>query len=304
MTPWFDLGDVAVVPLVEIDRLLIEPAEFFPDLPRMDGPYVAQPWFDANTQSLVYRMQAFLVVTPERTILVDGCIGPGKPRRRPEFDQLDRAWLSQLEATGLGRADVEEVLFTHLHVDHVGWATWREEGGQWKPVFTNARHVVTRAELDYWSSTPGSAAMQRTGDYMADSVEPLRLAGLLESVDAPFNVNEQVSLQPAPGHTPGNVAVRVRGSAGELLLVGDVMHHPLQIHRPNLSTRYCVDPEAATRTRTEILDEAAAKETILVPSHFAGTGAFRIRPAQEGYVLTRAHDVIRESDYDVTAWRR
>ncbi len=151
---WFDLGDVAVVPIVETPRLLIAPEEFFPDVPvdRQEWCF-REPWFDAATGRLVYVIQSFLVVTPTATVLVDACVGGGKPRLRPEFADLDAGWLAALRATGTSPLDVTSVVLTHLHVDHVGWCT-QAHGDDWRPVFRNARHSVTGPELDHWTSRP------------------------------------------------------------------------------------------------------------------------------------------------------
>jgi glyoxylase-like metal-dependent hydrolase (beta-lactamase superfamily II) len=300
VTPyWFDLGDVAVVPIVELPRLLIRPDEFFPGLEvDPDDWCMREPWFDASASCLVYAMQAFLAVTSERIVLVDACIGSGKHRARPEFDQLGTGWLRALEATGVAAADVSSVLFSHLHVDHVGWATQPDRDG-WRSVFPNARHLVTGRELDYWTSADGAAAMRRTGDYLADSIRPLDDLGILDRVAEDAEVCPGVRLLPAFGHTPGNVAVQVSGSGGELLLVGDTVHHPVQLHRPELSTRYCVHPEQAARTRSQLLARAAASGTPIVPAHFALPSAGRVTPTDTGYTFEPASDIVRPGQYRV-----
>ena len=167
---WFDLGDVAVVPVVELERLLIDPEEFFPGLGQQIGPYFVEPWFDTASGSLVYRMQAFVVLTPAGVVLVDGCIGPGKKRQRDAFNGLDDTWFTRFTATGLDRTEVDQVIFTHLHVDHVGWATCRGPSAQWEPVFPRAQHVVTSAEVAHWTSAAGTASPRSR--YSAPSSPP------------------------------------------------------------------------------------------------------------------------------------
>ncbi|MBO0849415.1 MAG: MBL fold metallo-hydrolase [Pseudonocardia sp.] len=285
-----DLGDVTVVSLVENPRLLIEPEEFFPQLARdRSGWCFAEPWYADG--SLVYAIQAFLVLTPERTVLVDACVGDAKTRRRPEFDDQHTGWLAALEATGRSPADVTDVIFSHLHVDHVGWAT-RRRGDAWEPVFGNARHHVTAPEYDYWAGPDGAAAMRRTGDYLADSVQPLRERDLLRLTAPDAVIDSRVRLVPAAGHTPGNVCVHVTGSESELWLVGDVMHHPLQLLRPGWSTRYCVDPAQAARTRRDLLARLAASGAPMLPAHFAWPCAGRVARAGAGYTFEPALDLM------------
>jgi glyoxylase-like metal-dependent hydrolase (beta-lactamase superfamily II) len=294
---WLDLGDTAVIPLVETDRLLIDPAEFFPHIGADRSAWCFRPpWYDVGAGRLVYAIQAFLVVTPDRVLLVDACVGAHKHRGRAEFHQQGEDWFTRFTEAGFSAAEVAAVVFSHLHVDHVGRAT-RPVNGTPRPVFPRARHYVTEAEFRYWSGPAGAAAMRRTGDYLADSVRPLLEHGLLEFTDPAAVLAPGVELVPAPGHTPGNVCVRVTGSAGALLLVGDVLHHPLQLRHPDWSTRYCVDPALAGVTRRALLAELARSRTPLLPAHFASPSAGRVAPAGEGYDFEPATDLVRYGRY-------
>ncbi|WP_290051620.1 MBL fold metallo-hydrolase [Amycolatopsis solani] len=295
MSGWFDLGDVAVVPIVETPRLLIDPAEFFPGHV-LSGWAAEEPWSEPGR--LVFTMQAFLVVTPHERILVDACVGDGKHRARPEFDRLDSGWWHRFAATGLSAADVSTVVFSHLHVDHIGWAT-RWSAGHWRPAFPKARHVLTAPEYDYWRSAAGAAAMTRTGDYLADSIEPVAEAGLLDLTPPDADLSPHVRLYPAPGHTPGNTAVLVTGSRARLLLTGDVLHHPLQLMDPDASTRYCVDPALSARTRRRTLDWLADTGTAMIPAHFAAPSAGRVDREGSGFTFAPAVDLHRPGRYVV-----
>ncbi|WP_409185048.1 MBL fold metallo-hydrolase [Amycolatopsis sp. VS8301801F10] len=293
MPHWFDLGDVAVVPLIEDDRLLIEPGEFFPGLePDLADWYTREPWFDRAAGKLVFAIQSFLVCSADEVLVVDACVGAGKDRRRAEFDQLPDRWMRQFLATGLRPAEVDAVVFTHLHADHVGAATVRRE-----PVFPHAPHLVVEEEFRYWSSEAGAAAMRRTGDYLADSVLPIEQAGQLSFVAPDAAVGKHAELVPAAGHTPGNVCVRVRGSAGTLLLAGDTMHHGVQIRHPELSTRYCVDPGKAAEVRSRILE--GERGSVLLPTHFPAPSAGRVRGGFEF-----AADLIQTGQFRWREWRR
>ena len=295
---WLDLGDVAVVPLVEVSRLPIDPEEFFPGsghIPSAMWCFDAS-WFDRKESRLVFAIQAFLVVTENEVILVDGCVGSGKPRKRNQFDHLDPSWFSEFTNTGFTPDDVSTVVLSHLHVDHVGWTTQRTDQG-WSPVFRNARHLVSQRELAYWSGADGRAAMTRTGDYLADSVEPLTEHGLLDFAEGGRQIGRHVDLLDAPGHTPGNLCVRVTGSKAELLLAGDLLHHPLQLVDPDISTRYCVDPNQASATRRDILTAVTKRGMVLQTAHFAGISASRLNKEGTRYTLVPATDIIRTGQY-------
>lgn len=294
---WLDLGDVAVVPLIDIPQLLIEPEEFFPQIGDDRSAWCFQePWYDRPAGKLVYTIQSFLVVTPERALLIDACVGNAKTRARPQFHEQDSGWLTRLRATGLEPSDISSVIFTHLHVDHVGWATQLQDDA-WLPLFHRARHYLTEAEYRYWSGPAGSAAMRRTGDYLADSVQPLQDRGLLEFCAPDAEITAQVRLLPAPGHTPGNVCVEVSGSETRLLIVADTLHHPVQLLHPERSTRYCVDQQQAARTRRRLLEEAAASGTPILPAHFVSPSVGRVVSAGAGYTFEPAHDILRQGQY-------
>ena len=108
---------------------------------------------------------------------------------------------------------IDLVLCTHLHVDHVGWNT-RLEGGRWVPTFPRARYLLARREWEHWSREPDPDSQR----IMADSVQPVLDAGLVELVDTDHRISDELWLEPTPGHTPGHVSVRLRSSDGEAVI--------------------------------------------------------------------------------------
>lgn len=294
---WLNLGDVAVVPLVEDPRLLIDINEFFPDHDQATSSWCFEPqWFDQSTVKMIYAIQAFLVVTSDEVVLVDGCVGSGKRRSRPQFDQLDDSWWWRFTATGFNAEDISSVVISHLHVDHVGWMTKKTDSG-WRPVFGNAQHLVSHREVAYWTSDVGQTAMARTGNYYLDSVQPLIDDDLVSFVEDGHEIGECVELIAAPGHTPGNMCVRVKGSKGSLLLGGDLMHHPLQMVLPDSSTRYCVNPVQAAQTRRHFLERLTHTEEVLQTAHFAGISAGRVFHNGSGYGLRPATDIVERGSF-------
>jgi len=185
------------------------------------------------------------VKTPGLNIVVDTCVGNDKPRRLvPFLDELQTAFLAKLEAAGCRREQVDVVLCTHLHVDHVGWNTMLLDGA-WVPTFPNARYLIGRAEYEHWRSVVDEIDRSGATDPMqdferqtfADSVQPIVDAGLVELVEADHRICPEVSLRSTPGHTPGHVSVDIESAGRRGLITGDFVHHPCQITHPALVVR-------------------------------------------------------------------
>jgi glyoxylase-like metal-dependent hydrolase (beta-lactamase superfamily II) len=158
------------------------------------------------------------------------------------------------------------VLCSHLHVDHVGWNT-RLDNGRWVPTFPNARYLIARREWDHWQAA-GAGALERTGDYITDSVLPVFAAGQAELVGDAHAVAAGISVEPAPGHTPGQMMVRLGSGREQAILCADLMHHPLQVRHPEWSTRFCTDPAQARATRIAFFNQHAGTGRLIFPAHF------------------------------------
>jgi glyoxylase-like metal-dependent hydrolase (beta-lactamase superfamily II) len=176
------------------------------------------------------------------------------------------------------------VLCTHLHVDHVGWNT-RLENGRWVPTFPNARYLVAQREWDYWR-TAGPAALVRTGDFITDSVLPIFDSGQAELIGDSHALASDIAIEAAPGHTPGLSMLRLQGGGSEAIVCSDLMHHPLQLRYPDWSTRFCVDPGQAARTRMSFLKEHAGSGRLIFPTHFPSPTGCTIERAGQAYDFT------------------
>ncbi len=275
------IGDVTVHPLVQL-HYRVDPERFFPGIGGWsideDGWYWRAPYLDSG--ALVIDMGGFLVRTRDRVILIDAGVGNGKTRPNPSFHRRDDDWLGLLPQVGVAVEDVDTVLFTHLHVDHVGFATtWSD--GRWVPTFPNARYHTTAAEWAYWTSPAAAPEFDRLGDYVSDSIRPLQTAGVLELSAPDLVVSDEVRLVPAFGHTPGNVCVEVRSQGMRAVFAGDMIHHPLQLAFPHRSTDYCIDDQAATAARRELLHSMGPRD-LLFPAHFAEAVPGRVRTDAAG----------------------
>jgi glyoxylase-like metal-dependent hydrolase (beta-lactamase superfamily II) len=230
--------------------------------------------------TLILAFQSYVVKTPHHTILIDSCIGNDKPRpTRPKWHmKTDDTYLRALSAAGLGVGDIDFVMCTHLHVDHVGWNT-RLENGRWVPTFPNARYIFGKGEFDYWTAQHAKAEVPP----FADSVLPVVEANKAEIVTNDYQIGDHVRLVPTPGHTPGHVAFAFGRGKDEAVFSGDLMHSPLQARYPELSAKFDVDQAQAATTRRDFLERYCDTDTLCCTAHFPSPSTGKIRRWGNGF---------------------
>jgi glyoxylase-like metal-dependent hydrolase (beta-lactamase superfamily II) len=279
VTP-LSFGDVSVQAVLESARLSMPFAEFLPDS-TPEALAREREWLEPRFGDLAAGLgylsfHSYLVRTPRATILVDACIGNDKDRGgHAAFHMLRTDWLANLEATGVRPVDVDFVMCTHMHADHVGWNT-RLVDGRWVPTFPRARYVFARTEYEHrrrqWREQPGFA-----GNAFADSVLPVVESGQALIVEADHDLDGHVTLEPAPGHTPGNVVIHARSRGEAAVFSGDVIHHPVQVVHPEWSARFCEDPVRSAACRRRFVETHGDAGTLVLPAHFPVPSAGRIR---------------------------
>lgn len=262
--PWA-IGDVRVKIVVENQTDHIPPEFFFPDA---TAEAVARhdwlvPDFADSDGRIGLAVQAFVVETPTRTIVVDPCVGNGKTLEMPFWNEQSWPFWERFEEAGFSVDGVDVVVHTHLHADHVGWDT-RFEDGAWVPTFGRARHLYTDAALT-WLRDPGG---YDNANVLAQSVQPVLEAGLADMVDEHADLGEGLRLAPSNGHTPGHVSLWIESADQTALLTGDFFHHPVQCAVPEWAEFGDFDPDEARATRRRMLHEAAEFGAIVFGTHF------------------------------------
>lgn len=279
-TDCFRIGQLEVVRIEEKIHYF-GGEEFFPDLrPEFVQQHASwlAPFFDIPGYRMPCLFQAFVVRYGALTIVVDTCFGNDK--ERPDFliaHQLQTPFLDRLRAAGCDPADVDLVLCTHMHADHVGWNT-RLANGRWVPTFPNATYVFSQEEHARYlpenlrpdSPPPFLNAYQ-------DSVLPIIEAGQALIVAGTHQVNDVLTVIPTPGHTPGHVSIRAADGDRAGVFLGDVIHNPIQMADPDLNSAWCELPELARQSRWRLLESAADSNTLLVPGHFLAPHVGRVR---------------------------
>jgi glyoxylase-like metal-dependent hydrolase (beta-lactamase superfamily II) len=232
--------------------------------------------YDPDAGKFRTSVRSYLVRTGRHIILIDCCGGNHKNRPYfPRFHQRDHDWLDRLGALGAKPEQVDYVMCTHLHADHVGWNTVLRDG-RWQPTFPNAKYIAHRAELDRWNPEHASYRFSPHNEFTwEDSILPVIEAGQSVAVEDGFELDEMMTVEPAPGHTLAHVAIRLRSRGSQALFSGDVMHVPLQVHYPHWGTSLDDDPALGVRSRLGLLESVAESRTLLLPPHFVpSTGCF------------------------------
>src|ERR1700734_2790934 len=284
-TTTFKIGDITIHRVVEQEGPFFNPLEFFPTLTgevleenrdwMTEGCYL-----DRQSGQLVLCIQSYLVQTRHHNILIDSCVGNHKPRpTRPSWNMLNTDRFEKgLGGTGVSVDQIDYVMCTHLHVDHVGWNTRLEEG-RWVPTFPNARYVFGKAEFDYWTEQNAKTAVPP----FVDSVLPIVEANKAEIGRNDHQIGDHVRILPTPGHTPGHVAFTFGRGKDDAVFSGDLMHSPLQTRYPELSAKFDVDPAQAAVTRRNFLERYCDTDTLCCTAHFPSPSTGKIRRRGNGF---------------------
>ena len=238
------------------------------------------PHFLDESGDLALSIHALVLESEGQTIMVDTCIGNRPIDMVPQMSHLGNGFLDELAAAGYEPEDIDIVLCTHLHFDHVGWNTIMVDG-QWVPTFPNARYLFNRTEYEYWDSGAEGAAVT-----FGDAVRPVLEAGLADLVGSDHAVTDEINLEPSPGHTPGHVSVRISSAGQEAVITGDLVHHPVQFVAPEWVMTADDDPPQASETRKTFRDRYADSGILIFGTHFAGPSCGHLSNAEGRWVFT------------------
>jgi glyoxylase-like metal-dependent hydrolase (beta-lactamase superfamily II) len=233
--------------------------------------------------AILLAVQSHLVRAGGKTILIDTCVGEHKqrPARADWHNRASTRYLANLKACGCTPDDVDIVLCTHLHADHVGWNT-RLENGQWVPTFPKARYLMSLREVEQRATEAAARPEANHGSYQ-DSVLPVLDRGAATFVDAGDEIVDGGTILALPGHAPGQIGLELREGDGTDVFCGDAIHSPVQVFRPEWSSAFCHDKAQAERTRRALLARAAGEDLRLIPAHLRGR-IMRVREAAGGFV--------------------
>jgi glyoxylase-like metal-dependent hydrolase (beta-lactamase superfamily II) len=235
--------------------------------------------------------QGFVVQAPGRVIVVDSCIGAGRERDFDVFCNLPEGFLEDLESLGIRREDVDTVMCTHLHFDHVGWNTYKDPAtGEFKPTFPNARYLFGRTEYEAWETVIRHDG-HHTDTHLIECVEPIVQLGLADFIEVDHEIARgddwRIVCEPSHGHTPGHVHVRIGSKGEQAVITGDLMHHPMQCAMPARDATFDMDKDAGRASRVRFVDSYKDSGTVVIGAHFAEPTAGHLETGADGRVWFR-----------------
>lgn len=277
------LGSVEVVRILEWQGPFAPTAGLLPSMPAGlwsdNENWLAPEHWDPKSGMAVMALQTWVLRSGGRTIVIDTGMGNGHARpSTPAFDRWEGNLPGLLANNGIAADDVDVVVNTHLHVDHVGGNTIGIEEG-WAPAFPRAQYLIPLADDAFFGpgNKYGNATQPDGPAIYEDSIAPIHRAGQAIVWEDFYRIDGNITLESAPGHTPGSSVLRLASGSDRAVFVGDLIHSPLQVFDPLCSSTNCLAPEQAALTRQRVLHRAADTGELMFPGHFAGPGAVEVR---------------------------
>ena len=274
------LGDFTIRKFVESTDNMPVPMQLFDGMTEARFDALARAMDprcgDLPARMFALSMHSFVLQTGILNILIDTCNGNDKSRTgiMAGMNMLKHDYLGNLAKLGLKPEDIDVVMCTHLHSDHVGWNT-RLENGVWVPTFPNARYLMSEADVAHYGNLPPDHPQYiLTREAYDDSILPVLNSGQAELVRTGHVVEREVGngvwMEGFPGHTPGTMVLHAQCGGGHphAIFTGDVFHHPAQIQDPTLHMNVDDDPVAGLKVRRHFVDTFADTGTILLAAHF------------------------------------
>lgn len=285
----YKVGDVTVRRINELETNEHTAKDLIPD---WDPSFLEQhkDWLiegsmERDLEHVIITIGTWIVQTPKHTILIDTSTGNNKSLPyNPGLSNLQLPYLQWLEEAGVTPEDVDYVLLTHLHYDHVGWNT-KLVDGKWVPTFPNAKYVFPKSEDIYYASSDShNEANKVSFNCYEESVLPIIEAGLAEYIGPEGGeFLEGITFIPSPGHSIGQMSISLTSRGEEALFASDVMHHPIQVYRPEWNSCYCEFNEQARVSRRWALAYAADRNTLYFSTHFPGSSAGYVSRDGDGF---------------------
>lgn len=286
------LGAVSITRVLEWEDIFAPGDHLIPEAGeqfwRDNADLLAPDHFDLASGFMRGCLQTFVLRSEGRTILVDTGAGDGRERPYlPIFGHLKTGFMERLAEAGVQPEDVDVVINTHTHIDHVGWNTYLRDR-EWVPTFPNATYLFSKADFDFWNPLKDHTRVGTliNQNVFEDSIAPIAQAGLANPWEGDtYTIDANLTLELAPGHTPGLTVVKLHSEGERAVFVGDLLHSPVQVLKPDWNSCFCEDQEMARRSRRRILSECADNNVLLIPAHWSGSHAAEIAHQGDDFAI-------------------
>ena len=260
------IGNVEITSLSD-GALEFDLCNFFPEVP-------SESWSGYEhhltpEHNVRFNLACFLVRSDGRNIVVDTGMGP-----RPA-DAPDTPWgelLNDFSAHGVRPDEIDMVVMTHAHRDHVGW-NLQSQDGKYSPTFPNARYYLSAKD---WEACHNPELLESRFPNSPDCVWPLQDLGLMELMDGETDLTSELTTLPTPGHTPGHMSILINSQGQRGLILGDVLHNTVQVHETDWVSRADIDPEQTRITRRSLMERLEREGTTVVAVHLPAPGFGKI----------------------------
>lgn len=275
-TTW-NFGDITVTRVIDTQGPF-SAARAFPGAPleEMDkaADWLVPHFYDPAGKNILFNYQSYVVKTPRRTVVMEFGYGNDKKRPNPLMNMRKGPYLDNLAAAGVKLDEVDFVLASHFHTDHVGWAS-RLVDGKWVPTFPKARYLFNKAELDGMTGG-GLGPDPSTKVAFEDSIKPVLDAGRADFIEGGFDIDAGVEVVVNPGHTQGHQSLTLESKGKRAILCGDILHNPIEIRFPEWEVLFDRDKEAGKAVRRKFCDQYADTDVTIFAAHFGGPTAGKI----------------------------
>lgn len=258
------IGNVEITSLSD-GLLEFDLCNFFPSIPA--ASWQGHEHHLAESGGVRFNLACFLLRSEGKTIAVDTGLGPKDTPETP-WGEL----LNDFAAHGIGPEEVDLVVMTHAHRDHIGWnITGR--GDAKALTFPNARYYVSRLD---WEACHDPALIEARFPNAPDCVWPLEELGALELMEDGQALTGELTALATPGHTPGHMSLLIASQGEQGLVLGDVLHNTVQVEHTDWVSRADIDPEQTRRTRRTLMERLEREGFPVAAVHMAAPGFGRI----------------------------
>ena len=260
------IGDIEILSISD-GKLEFDICEFFPSIPDESWDQYRGHLTEDNKVS--FNLASFFLRSDGKNVLVDTGMGPRSARHpgAPWGELMD-----DMKRYDINPTDVDLVIMTHAHRDHIGWNLTQENGNA-VPTFPNARYCLSYKD---WEACHNPDLIKDRFPNAERCVWPLHELGLIDFLDEDTSITSELKAIATPGHTPGHFSIQISSGGETGIILGDVLHNAAQLQEMDWSSRADIDPDLARETRHSIVNLIEANDYKVLAGHLPSPGFGKI----------------------------